>query len=175
MEDPRNPPLLAKVRTLPHLGGVFTRGPRCIQSAIGIDGHRAPEETAARALFSNIFRRKETTWPAPAVKRPRSQRMQYRGLRGWLEQVTSMGELRKVDGAHWDAEMGSHHPDADREEPRHGAGDPVRRHSRLRQGLSARSTANSRRSSASRSRSACRSSTSARSTSCSAITRACRS
>ena len=25
------------------------------------------------------------------------QRMQYRGLRGWLEQVDKMGELRKVD------------------------------------------------------------------------------
>src|SRR5882757_1953100 len=35
------------------------------------------------------------------------QRMQYRGLRGWLEQVDKMGELRKVDGAHWDVEMGA--------------------------------------------------------------------
>src|SRR3954452_21790034 len=35
------------------------------------------------------------------------QRMQYRGLRGWLEQVDKMGELRKVDGAHWDVEMGT--------------------------------------------------------------------
>ena len=33
--------------------------------------------------------------------------MQYRGLRGWLEQVDKMGELRKVDGAHWDVEMGA--------------------------------------------------------------------
>src|SRR5215470_13423529 len=33
-------------------------------------------------------------------------RMQYRGLRGWLEQVDKLGELRKVDGAHWDVEMG---------------------------------------------------------------------
>src|SRR5215470_11254492 len=39
---------------------------------------------------------------AEAVK----SRMQYRGLRGWLEQVDKLGELRKVDGAHWDAEMG---------------------------------------------------------------------
>ncbi|HEY6702950.1 MAG TPA: hypothetical protein VI010_02530, partial [Xanthobacteraceae bacterium] len=35
------------------------------------------------------------------------QRMQYRGLRGWLEQVDKMGELRTVDGAHWDVEMGA--------------------------------------------------------------------
>ena len=35
------------------------------------------------------------------------QRMQYRGLRGWLDQVEKMGELRKVDGAHWDVEMGA--------------------------------------------------------------------
>src|SRR5262245_28270372 len=35
------------------------------------------------------------------------QRMQYRGLRGWLEQVDKMGELRMVEGAHWDVEMGA--------------------------------------------------------------------
>ena len=34
-------------------------------------------------------------------------RVQYRGLRGWLEQVEKLGELRKVDGAHWDVEMGA--------------------------------------------------------------------
>jgi UbiD family decarboxylase len=34
-------------------------------------------------------------------------RMQYRGLRGWLEQVEKMGELQHVDGAHWDVEMGA--------------------------------------------------------------------
>lgn len=31
----------------------------------------------------------------------------YRGLRNWLEQVEKMGELLKVNGAHWDKEMGS--------------------------------------------------------------------
>src|SRR5882672_4145064 len=36
-----------------------------------------------------------------------NSRMQYSGLRGWLEQVDKMGELRKVNGAHWDAEMGA--------------------------------------------------------------------
>ena len=35
------------------------------------------------------------------------QRMQYRGLRGWLEQVDKLGELTKVDGASWDVEMGA--------------------------------------------------------------------
>src|SRR5438128_3125764 len=34
-------------------------------------------------------------------------RMQYRGLRNWLEQVDKMGELHRVDGAHWDVEMGA--------------------------------------------------------------------
>src|SRR3979411_29993 len=34
-------------------------------------------------------------------------RMQYRGLRGWLEQVEKMGELQHVDGADWDVEMGA--------------------------------------------------------------------
>src|SRR5262249_43022331 len=45
---------------------------------------------------------------ARAVGEPASkQRMQYRGLRGWLEQVDKLGELHKVDGAHWDVEMGA--------------------------------------------------------------------
>src|SRR5262249_18520573 len=34
-------------------------------------------------------------------------RMKYRGLRGSLQQVDKLGELRKVDGAHWDVEMGA--------------------------------------------------------------------
>src|SRR5262249_56805508 len=34
-------------------------------------------------------------------------RMQYRGLRDWLEQVDQMGELRRVDRAHWDVEIGA--------------------------------------------------------------------
>ena len=34
-------------------------------------------------------------------------RMQYRGLRGWLDQVDKLGELKKVDGASWDVEMGA--------------------------------------------------------------------
>ena len=31
----------------------------------------------------------------------------YRGLRDWLEQVEKIGELLKVNGAHWDREMGA--------------------------------------------------------------------
>ncbi|MGH7887812.1 MAG: UbiD family decarboxylase domain-containing protein, partial [Candidatus Binatia bacterium] len=31
----------------------------------------------------------------------------YRGLRDWIDQVEKMGELLKVNGAHWDREMGS--------------------------------------------------------------------
>ena len=34
-------------------------------------------------------------------------RMHYHGLRGWLEHVDKLGELRRVDGAHWDVEMGA--------------------------------------------------------------------
>ena len=31
----------------------------------------------------------------------------YGGLRGWIEAVESMGELQRVNGASWDAEMGA--------------------------------------------------------------------
>jgi UbiD family decarboxylase len=31
----------------------------------------------------------------------------YRGLRGWLEVVDRVGELKRVSGAHWDVEMGA--------------------------------------------------------------------
>ena len=34
-------------------------------------------------------------------------RVGYRGLRGWLDQVEKMGELQRVNGAHWDVEMGA--------------------------------------------------------------------
>ncbi|MGH8642467.1 MAG: hypothetical protein ACRET6_12205, partial [Burkholderiales bacterium] len=40
---------------------------------------------------------------APAAKRVGN----YGDLRGWIEQVDRMGELLRVSGAHWDAEMGS--------------------------------------------------------------------
>src|ERR1700744_4418122 len=31
----------------------------------------------------------------------------YKGLRGWLDTVDKLGELERVNGAHWDAEMGA--------------------------------------------------------------------
>src|SRR5688572_9025547 len=31
----------------------------------------------------------------------------YRGLRDWLDRVDKMGEVLKIDGAHWDREMGA--------------------------------------------------------------------
>ena len=31
----------------------------------------------------------------------------YRGLRGWLDAVDKIGELKRVSGAHWDVEMGA--------------------------------------------------------------------
>ncbi|HXV83077.1 MAG TPA: hypothetical protein VEG60_24715, partial [Candidatus Binatia bacterium] len=31
----------------------------------------------------------------------------YRGLRDWVDQVEKLGELLRVNGAHWDREMGS--------------------------------------------------------------------
>ena len=41
------------------------------------------------------------------IEEPPKAHMHYRGLRGWLEEVEKMGELLKVDGASWDAEMGA--------------------------------------------------------------------
>src|ERR671918_285864 len=52
----------------------------------------------SRAMEKSMVRTDE------AASKPR---MQYRGLRGWLEHVEKMGELRRVDGAHWDVEMGA--------------------------------------------------------------------
>src|SRR3989475_6467480 len=37
----------------------------------------------------------------------RQSAVTYRGLRDWLEQVEKLGELLKVNGAHWDREMGA--------------------------------------------------------------------
>ena len=31
----------------------------------------------------------------------------YRGLRGWIDTVDRLGELKRVSGAHWDVEMGA--------------------------------------------------------------------
>lgn len=35
------------------------------------------------------------------------RKMRYRGLREWLEEVDRMGELLRINGAHWDREMGA--------------------------------------------------------------------
>ena len=97
----------------------------------------------------------------------------YRGLRGWLDMVERLGELKRVSGAHWDVEMGAvTHMLTEKS----GGMAPAILFDDVpgyRKGYR-RFTASCHRSSASRSRSGCRSSTSARSTSCSAITRACR-
>jgi 4-hydroxy-3-polyprenylbenzoate decarboxylase len=36
-----------------------------------------------------------------------SDKFHYRGLRHWIERVDKMGELLRVNGAHWDTEMGA--------------------------------------------------------------------
>ena len=57
------------------------------------------------------------------------------GLRGWLDEVQRMGELLHVSNAHWDAEMGSITQILTEKSNNYGAGDPVRRHSGLRERL----------------------------------------
>src|SRR5829696_3711799 len=37
----------------------------------------------------------------------RAENKNYGDLRGWLQRVESLGELVRVNGAHWDAEMGA--------------------------------------------------------------------
>ena len=65
----------------------------------------------------------------------------YRGLREWLDKVQGMGELLCVNGADWNAEMGSITQMLTENIERHRAGDPVRRNSGLRRKASAPSTA----------------------------------
>jgi hypothetical protein len=36
-----------------------------------------------------------------------SQTRAYGGLRGWIDNVDRLGELKRVSGAHWDVEMGA--------------------------------------------------------------------
>jgi 3-polyprenyl-4-hydroxybenzoate decarboxylase len=36
-----------------------------------------------------------------------SQTRAYGGLRGWIDNVDRLGELKRVSGAHWDLEMGA--------------------------------------------------------------------
>src|SRR5712671_4969911 len=83
----------------------FTAVYRCIQS----------RRDRARAVwrlpigFDITFPCRSSTEQSMArggVETASKSRMQYRGLRGWLEQVDKLGELSKVDGANWDVEMG---------------------------------------------------------------------
>ena len=43
----------------------------------------------------------------PEKKSATESGVNYRGLRDWLEQVEKLGELEKINGAHWDREMGA--------------------------------------------------------------------
>src|ERR1700675_52683 len=38
---------------------------------------------------------------------PLERGVAYRGLRDWVERVDKFGELLKINGAHWDREMGA--------------------------------------------------------------------
>ena len=52
----------------------------------------------------------KSTWQtrrASSAPKPAEGKVEYRGLRGWLDEVQKMGELLHVNGAHWDAEMGA--------------------------------------------------------------------
>jgi 4-hydroxy-3-polyprenylbenzoate decarboxylase len=40
------------------------------------------------------------------VERDQGENLMYSDLREWLQQVEHLGELKKITGAHWDAEMG---------------------------------------------------------------------
>ena len=76
-----------------------------------------------------------TAWPAPALSSfeaahaiPRAARLARASRQAWAN-------CASVNGAHWDVEMGAHHPHAHREKPRHRARDPVRRRAGLSEGL----------------------------------------
>src|SRR5262245_23416564 len=79
---------------------LFTAVYRCIQLLPTATCHRGAQRPIG-VLTAEISMARAGSEAAS------KQRMQYRGLRGWLEQVDKMGELRKVDGAHWDVEMGA--------------------------------------------------------------------
>src|SRR5437763_14223691 len=57
--------------------------------------------------MSSIAQRTESSMARAGGETSSKPRMHYRGLRGWLDHVDKLGELRRVDGAHWDVEMGA--------------------------------------------------------------------
>lgn len=101
------------------------------------------------------------------------QSVQYRGLRDWLDKVQAMGELLCINGADWDAEMGSI-TQMLIEKSNNTAPAILLTKCRVIRKDFVRSTAISRRSGAWRSHWVCRFSTIARLTSCSAIISGCR-
>src|SRR5262249_20219079 len=81
----------------------------CIQThTIGGSLNSRREACASRRdifLFRPSARR--TPMSSTLVEAPAEGKVEYRGLRGWLDEVQKMGELLHVNGAHWDAEMGA--------------------------------------------------------------------
>src|SRR5882672_1386748 len=80
-------------------------------NAIGVRSCRALQQ------YTDVYNAESADWPVSFDDRRTESsmagtgsetkpRMQYCGLRGWLEQVDKLCELRQVDGASWDAEMG---------------------------------------------------------------------
>src|SRR5207248_8797620 len=48
---------------------------------------------------------REDLMTSRVAEAPTQQTVAYRGLRGWLDEVSRMGELLHVNGADWDVEM----------------------------------------------------------------------
>src|SRR5580698_5729218 len=61
-------------------------------------------DTSGRAIPLSRIRRKNMASMTDATA---GKGQSYRGLRGWLDVVDQFGELERVPGASWDAEMGA--------------------------------------------------------------------